>query len=170
MSYQKNSTLKTVALVFMWLTVVAYGIALIVIISGIAKLAPYGYYYPEINQARVMLIIYLGLVISELSISLSMTLKVQSGSAGTGIKVCVLIFVNILSGILLLCDREDDYYPEQRRYTNQPSYYAQQNSCPPSYYRQVKKTSGVWTCPHCGAENLAGAKFCANCKKAKEQK
>lgn len=37
--------------------------------------------------------------------------QMKKGKPSTGISVCVLLFCNMVGGILLLCSKEEDYLP-----------------------------------------------------------
>ena len=38
--------------------------------------------------------------------------QMKTGKPSTGISICVLLFCNMVAGILLLCSKPEDYLPE----------------------------------------------------------
>lgn len=92
-----NSTLKTVAFVFMIISLAGCVLSSLTSI-GLAVVDPIGF---------VDVIAYL----VPLAWSIPMTIKVYKARKNneplsTGFKVCTLIFVNLVAGILLLCDKD----------------------------------------------------------------
>ena len=121
-----NKTLGTIALVFMIISCVGVGISAIVSLfapSVMAEmLAGYG---EEITITAATGIVYAICSLIPLAWILPMTISVSkklknNQPIGVGFKVCTLLFVSMISGILLLCRTENDNNQLQQNDNDQP--------------------------------------------------
>lgn len=112
-SSNNYSTLGTVAKVFMILEIVAMAIAFLSVtisLAGVSTLPEDG--TGDILALKMLLTIYLVITLAYLCWTVPMTVVVfrrlkNNQPIGIALKVCTLIFVNVISGILLLCMKDD---------------------------------------------------------------
>jgi len=112
-SSNANNALATIAKVFMILTcaecvLVALWLLLVAFVSG------FGFYYdPDFVPVQIVLGIYAAAFLLPLAWSIPLTVHVfrctqKNEPISVATKICILIFVNMISGILLLCMTNPD--------------------------------------------------------------
>lgn len=109
----KNNKLLVAALVFMCLTLVWALIQFVTGLIGIqATIA--GYVEAGITQQAAQSLAYAALVLNIIPLAWGIPMTISVGRKikndapiTTAFKVCTLIFVNLIAGILLLCRKED---------------------------------------------------------------
>lgn len=108
-SSSQNKTLYNIAKIFMFITIGAYALCFVSLL--IANFLPNALYY--VAFSRPILVSYTISSIIPLAWIIPMTVvfcrKVSNGERiGMGFKICSLLFVNIISGILMLCASEEN--------------------------------------------------------------
>lgn len=111
-SSSNNGTLYTVAKVFMIITIVASLIGALMSVITLAGLGSLGLSQEELFAMKVTQIIFIIAYLIPLAWCIPMTISLSRKAKNhepisTAFKVCTLIFVNIISGICLLCAKND---------------------------------------------------------------
>ena len=103
----KNSTLRKVAFILNILEIVGCVVAAVIALIGGLTGSVVVAEEASISLAGLGAIGAIAYLIP-LAWVIPMTVKVaKEGPLGTGFKVCTLLFVNLISGILLLCDKNN---------------------------------------------------------------